>query len=223
MNFETAHQAFINKHLELRSGERRGRLERGHQHAEIMFLHQVWWPIHHNFCNLHPEYEIRDWRGRSYFGDFAYLPQGLKLIIEIKGYGPHVQQMDRQKYCDELNRELFLQSLGFQVISFAYDDIAQRPEQCIWLLRMLLEQYRPLARNTHLLALAEQEIIKLALSRVEPIRPTDVAHHLDLNYRTAIKILQSLVDQGKLQPLHSGNGARTRYYQLNDQLDLRKW
>lgn len=220
MKFETAHQAFINKHVEQRTGERRGRLLRGHGHGETLFLKNVWWPLYGHFENLHPEYEVLDWRRRSYFGDFAYLPKGLKLIIEIKGYGPHVQDMDRQKYCDELNRELFLQIAGFRVISFAYDDIAHRPEQCIWLLRMLLSRYHPSHKSTNLLSLAEQEIIQFAITRTKPIRPADVIQHLDINYRTDINVLRSLVDQGKLQAVYSGNGARIRYYKLSERLEF---
>lgn len=220
MKFEAAHQTFINKHAEQRSGERRGRLLRGHGHGETLFLKNVWWPLYGNFEDLHPEYEVLDWRRRSYFGDFAYLPKGLKLIIEIKGYGPHVQDMDRQKYCDELNRELFLQIAGFRVISFAYDDVAHRPEQCIWLLRMLLSRYHPSHKSTNLLSLAEQEIIQFTISRIRPIRPADVIQHLDINYRTAIKVLRSLVDQGKLQAVYSGNGTRIRYYKLSERLEF---
>ncbi|MGO4275110.1 hypothetical protein AB4Z22_35640 [Paenibacillus sp. TAF58] len=143
MDFEKIHSAFINSHLGRRSGERKGRLERGHQHGEKLFLQNVWWPIKGNFDNLHPEYEILDWRGRSYFADFAYLAGSLKFLWEIKGFGPHVKDMDRKRFADELNRELFLQALGFRVISFAYDDVSQRPDLCITLLRMLLSRYQP--------------------------------------------------------------------------------
>jgi len=128
-HFHEKHQAFLNAHISQRSGERKGRLERGHQHAEALFLEQVWFPLIGHFEHLHPEYEIIDWRGRSYFGDFAYLPGEVKFIWEIKGFGPHVQDMDRKRYCEELNREIFLQALDFRVVSFAYDDVAHRPER----------------------------------------------------------------------------------------------
>lgn len=72
MHYEQAHEAFIEKHLASRNGERRGRLERGHRHAEEMFLQNVWWPLRGDFNDLHPEYEVLDWRGRSYFADYAF-------------------------------------------------------------------------------------------------------------------------------------------------------
>ncbi|RRJ64762.1 hypothetical protein EHV15_18905 [Paenibacillus oralis] len=42
--------------------------------------------------------------------------------------------------CNELNRETFLAAMGFQVVSFAYDDAASRPELCITLLRLMLNR-----------------------------------------------------------------------------------
>lgn len=216
MKFEQAHDLFINHHLNLRRGERRARLERGQLHAETMFLKNVWWPIHGHFHHLHPEYEIRDWRGRSYFGDFAYLPGGWKLIIEIKGYGPHVQDMDRHKYCDELNRELYLQASGFRLVSFAYDDVIQRPDTCIFLLRMLLSRYKPSGGPVNLTALAEREIVLMAQTKPSGIRPIDVEQHLNVSHRHAVKLLRSLVNHGKMEIAYSGSGQRVRYYQLSD-------
>lgn len=61
MIFEEAHLKFINGHLSSRpDGERRARLERGHRHAEILFLNKVWWPLRGHFEGLHPEYEVMD-------------------------------------------------------------------------------------------------------------------------------------------------------------------
>jgi hypothetical protein len=189
-------------------------LERGHQHAEELFLKNVWYPLQGHFDDLHPEYEVLDWRGRSYFGDFAYLLGPLKFIWEIKGYVPHVQDMDRKRYCDELNRELFLQALGFRVVSFAYDDVAQRPELCITLLRMLLSRYQagpsPISRAN----IAEKEIIRLALQIARPIRPIDVERHFELNHRTSLRLLQSLCEKGWLRPVSTGKGGRVLRYEL---------
>lgn len=117
MTFEEAYELFIRDHLASRTGERRGRLERGHFHAESLFLRNVWWSLRESFQDLHPEYEVLDWRGSSYFVDLAWLPGFVKLLIEIKGFGSHVRNMDRQKYCNELNRETFLYAMGYHVIS----------------------------------------------------------------------------------------------------------
>lgn len=55
--FEEVYDQFIQRHLAGRTGERRGRLERGHRHAESLFLKNVWWPLRGNLEHLHPEYE----------------------------------------------------------------------------------------------------------------------------------------------------------------------
>ncbi|MBP1942754.1 hypothetical protein [Cytobacillus luteolus] len=48
MGFEEEYLAFLNTHLQARTGERLRRLQEGHQQAEMLFLKQVWWP----FTNL---------------------------------------------------------------------------------------------------------------------------------------------------------------------------
>jgi hypothetical protein len=58
LDFEWLYASFIANHAALRSGERKGRLLRGHAYAEKLFLQQVWAPLFGNFDNLHPEYEI---------------------------------------------------------------------------------------------------------------------------------------------------------------------
>jgi hypothetical protein len=214
MTFEEAHAAFIKKHMESRTGERRSRLERGHRHAELLFLRNVWWPLLGSVDDLHPEYEVLDWRGRSYFADFAWLPGYVKLLFEIKGYATHVRDMDRQKYCNELNRETFLNAMGYQVISFAYDDVEQRPELCITLLRMVLSRYQSGRAPVSRALLAEKEIIRLAIQLARPIRPKDVELHFAVNPKTAALMLKDLYTNGWLLPVYGGNGKRIVRYEL---------
>ncbi|NGZ75050.1 DUF559 domain-containing protein [Saccharibacillus alkalitolerans] len=205
MDFDSAHRLFLEHHLAERSGERRDRLQRGHREAERLFCRNVWWPLRQNFDRLHPEYEVTDWRGLAYFCDFAWITPYVKLIIEIKGFGPHVQDMDRRKFCRELNRETFLTAMGFQVVSFAYDDVSQRPELCITLLRMLLGRYTssesPVCVKSGLLA--ERETIRLACTLARPLRPIDIKTHFQIDHRTAIKILQSLCEKGALNAVYA--------------------
>ncbi|WP_341872590.1 DUF559 domain-containing protein [Paenibacillus camerounensis] len=213
--FEDAHRQFVGEHLAKRpSGERRGRLERGHQHAEILFLRNVWWPLRGDFSKLHPEYEVTDWRGRSYFADFAWLPGYIRLLIEIKGYGSHVRDMDRNKYCNELNRETFLQAMGYRVISFAYDDVEQRPELCMTLLQMILGRYQAADAPASRLQLMEQETIRLAIRLTGSVRPRDVEQHFDIDYKTAVRTLRSLCGKGWLIPSSRGNQERVVRYEL---------
>lgn len=214
MIFDETHADFIRQHLKNRTGERRGRLERGHQHGELLFLRNVWWPLRGNLKDLHPEYEVLDWRGRSYFADFAWLPGFVKLLFEIKGFATHVREMDRQKYCNELNRETFLYSMGFHVISFSYDDVEQRPDLCVTLLRMVLSRYQPGQTPVSRAQFAEKEIIRLAIGLGQQVRPKDVEHHFEIDHKTAVLMLKKMCTKGLLLPSFRGNRKRVVRYEL---------
>jgi hypothetical protein len=214
MDFEQAHSAFLEMHLQRRTGERRGRLERGHREAEKLFCSNVWWPLVGGFDRLHPEYEVLDWRGTPYFCDFAWVTSSVKLIIEIKGFGPHVRDMDRNKYSYELNRETFLAAMGFQVISFAYDDVAHRPELCITLLRMVLSRYQIWSAPAALADSRDKELIRLACTLERPLRPIDVERHFQINHRTAVKLLQVCCTRGWMAEVTGRSGKHVVRYKL---------
>ncbi|SHE14807.1 Uncharacterised protein [Chlamydia abortus] len=215
--FQVAHSTFIEYHLNKRTGERRGRLERGHGHAEVMFAKNIWWPLKGHFDDLHPEYEVVDWRGRSYFADYVFAPKLWKILIEIKGYGEHVANMDRTKYCNELNRETFLSGMGFHVISFAYDDVANRPDLCIYLLRIVLNRYESANTKVERVFFADNEILRYSLFLARPIRPIDVSHYFSIDHRTAVAHLKRLCQKGWLKPIIRGTGSRILYYEVTKQ------
>ncbi|MGG1552172.1 DUF559 domain-containing protein [Paenibacillus ferrarius] len=217
MSFRNDHEAWITRHKTSRSGERRGRLERGHLHGETSFLRDVWWPVCGNLEDLHPEYEVMDWRGRSYFADFMWKPPGAQLIIEIKGYAAHVRDMDRSKYCHELNRETFLHAMGYPVISFAYDDVEQRPELCQSLLRMVLSRYLPNSSAASRPVMAEKELLRLAVQQASCIRPVDVSRHFGIDHRTAVGMLKKLSAKGLLLPIERGKTSRVMQYALTQE------
>lgn len=211
MGFEAMHEQWLRSHLNRRTGERKNRLLRGHGHSEKLFLKRVWWPLFGHFAHLHPEYEVTDWRGQPYFLDFAWIRGQCRFAFEIKGYGPHVQNTDRIRYRRELNRETFLQSLGFRVVNIPYDDLEENPEITKFLLKSLLAPYITSEENGKY-TLAEREILKFAMLAGRPIRPSEIVRELSINYRTAVKVLQKLCDRGKLRPIVSSMSGRvTRY------------
>lgn len=152
--------------------------------------------------------------GEILFADFAWLPGCVKLLFEIKGYAAHVRDMDRQKYCNELNRETFLFAMGYHVVSFAYDDVDQRPELCITMLRMVLSRYEPGQGPTARGLLAEKEMIRLAIQLAQPIRPKDVELHFGIDHKTAVLMLRKLCAKGWLLPALRGRGERVVRYEL---------
>lgn len=214
MNYEKVHAEFIEYHLARREGERRSRLERGHGHAEQLFCRNVWWKMAGNFDHLHPEYEVRDWRGRSYFADFAWITDFVQLLIEIKGYKTHIEDMDREKFCQSLNREAFLVGAGYHIISFAYDDVKDRPDVCIHLLRMFMGRYQPEPDPTSIPLLAEREIVRLSLKRGMVLTMKEVSQHFQVDYRTARNWLTSLCNKGWMTPVYGPAGKRILRYEL---------
>src|SRR5690625_1178945 len=83
LSFVIEHEKWYQSHLRWRKGERRDRLRRGHRHAEQMFLEKVWWPLFNQFDNLHPEYEVVDWRRMRFFVDFLWVAGDAKIVLEI--------------------------------------------------------------------------------------------------------------------------------------------
>ncbi|WP_342663456.1 hypothetical protein [Paenibacillus harenae] len=122
--------------------------------------------------------------------------------------------MDRQKYCNELNRETFLHAMGYHVISFAYDDVEQRPELCIALLRMVPSRYQTQQTPVSRALLAEKEVIRLAVQLAHPVRPKDIADHFQIDQKTAVHMLKKLCSKGWLSPARSGKGKRVVRYEL---------
>jgi len=212
--FEQAHQAFLRQHIENRTGERKGRLIRGHQYAEKMVLQNIWWPLFGNFDHLHPEYEVYDWKRKSHFLDFAFITPFGRFGIECDGYQSHVKDMDRERFSYALNRDTFLTGLGWRMIHFSFDDVQQHPEICRTLLQLAIGPYSLRNNPIDKVTRVEKEILHLAWQLGRPIRPKDVSHAWGFDYRTSRKHLQSLTDKGLLSP--SSRGQTMRYYEIQE-------
>lgn len=202
MNFENEHQLLLERHLNIRSGERRGRLVRGHQHAEKLLLQNVWWPLFGNLDHLHPEYEVYDWNRKSQFLDVAFLPPfGGRFGLECDGFQSHIKDMDRERFSYSLNRDTFLAGMGWRIIHFSYDDVLKRPEICRMLLQMIIGPSQMRNTTTNGVSPLERELIRLAWNLGKPIRPKDIMLQYNVSFRTARKWLRDMVDKGMLRPV----------------------
>ncbi|MGM1047860.1 MAG: hypothetical protein ACQEXX_17195 [Bacillota bacterium] len=216
MNFEQAHQAFINRHLASRAGERRGRLLRGHNYAEKLLLQNVWWPMFSNLDHLHPEYEVYDWNRKSQFLDFAFMPPFGRFGIECDGFQSHVKDMDRERFSYALNRDTFLTGMGWKMIHFSFDDVQNRPEVCRMLLQLVISPYLIRNKTMSSISPSEREVLRLAWSLGKPLRPKDVVDCYQVNFRTARKWLQALVEKGLLRSIVQGK--YTCYYEVKENI-----
>lgn len=104
--------------------------------------------------------------------------------------------------------------MGYHIVSFAYDDVEQRPELCMSLLRMVLGRYQIADGPVQRIQLMEQEVIRLTIQLARPVRPQDVKQHFGISYKTAIRILRNLTEKGWLLPAGDGQQQRIVRYEL---------
>lgn len=213
-NFEQSYAEFLEIHEKHRSGERKGRLVRGHGFAEKLLLQNVWWPLFGNFHNLHPEYEVYDWNRKSQFLDFAFLPEFGRFGIECDGFQSHIKDMDREKHSYAVNRDNFLTGMGWRMFHFTFDDVQRRPEICRMLLQLSLAPHLIRVDTHKLINLKDREVLHLAWSLGRKIRPKDVQNHFKINFRTARHRLHTLVEKRLLRPVI--NGKDIRFYELTE-------
>lgn len=212
--FEEAHAHFIRDHLNKRTGERKAQLEYGHKHAEPFFLKNVWWPLYGNLDHLHPEYEVLDWRGFPFYIDIAYVRPHVRIGWEIKGFNTHVRNMDHTRHRNALNRDAFLEGLGWRIISLSADVVIHHPETCRMMVKMIMAQYLPGQPPFRKAAWYESEILKLACNLGRPLRPVDVERHFAINHRSAIQWIRQLCEKNYLKPLSGEDGARVTHYEV---------
>jgi hypothetical protein len=218
--FETAYAQWLAAHQTARAGERFRRLVEGHSHAEQLFLEQVWYPIFQHLEDLHPEYEVGDYKEGTRFLDFAFLRAPIRLAIEIDGYGPHLSKISRWQFSDQLMRQNSLIIEGWQILRFSYDDVKERPKLCQQQLLQLMGRRMAQRGSTTTTRLnpTEKEIILHALDKKKDLRASDIMSLLEVSRYKACRILRKLHHKNILRP--KGTGAkRIHRYQINtDQL-----
>lgn len=212
MMFEEKYETFLKTHMQLREGERLRRLQEGHNHAEMLFLKQVWWPLFSHFNYLHPEYEVDDFKDGKRYLDFAYIRPGVRICIEIDGYGPHLKNSSRWQFSDSLERQNQLVIDGWTVLRFSYDQVKEKPRRCQQFVQQLMGQWLGDELTQTSLSIVEKEVLRLAIRKGEAIFPKEVASNLNFGDKKARKVLAQLVAKKMLIPA-SGN-KRVRSYRL---------
>ncbi|RDI40925.1 DNA-binding response regulator [Falsibacillus pallidus] len=216
MKFEEEYQTFLKAHLQSRSGERLRRLQEGHNHAEKVFLKQVWWPLFYQLKYLHPEYEIEDYKDGKRYLDFAYIRPSMRICFEIDGYGPHLKNISRWQFSDNLERQNQLVIDGWAVIRFSFDQVKEKPRRCQQVVQQLIGRWLGDDLDQTSLSFLEKEVLRLVIRKGEDISPTEVEKYLKLSDKTVKKVLSQLVEKKMLIP--ASGTIRTRSYRLGDQV-----
>lgn len=214
MSFEQAHEAFIHRHARLRTGERLRRRIEGHGHAEQHFLKRIWWPAVGNFDWLHPEYEQSDFKDGVRYLDFAYIRFPYRICIEIDGYGPHLRDVSRSHFADQLMRQNHLVLDGWRIIRLSYDDILEKPRRGQQLIQQCMGKWYGKDQQHASLTGKEHELVRMAIRSPAPIRPAEASSYLGISTRHARTLLQRLVAAKVMVPA-AGGDSRIRAYTLN--------
>lgn len=216
MSFQMEHEKWISDHLRRRRGERLDALKRGHGYGNRLFVEQIWWPLAGHFHGLHPEYEVKDWRGRSYFVDFMWVIGGIRIIFEVMDFGSH--GTDRTKYRRDLNRGLFLQAQDCSVYYISLDELKENPSFILSALRNILSPYIAAEFGVKRRVLKpyskiERDLMRAAIRHNRVIRPAEAARELELHTMTVIKYCRLLVEKGKFRAVPRGVSGRVIYYE----------
>lgn len=217
MNEELLHayEVWIEKQCKGCSEERKRRLTRQSNHAEKLFIRNIWWPSFGQLNNLHAEYEIRDFKNGWRYLDFAFIVEGFKICIEIDGYGTHSRDVNRTQFSDHLLRQNHLVIDGWYLLRFSYDDIVERPRVCQQIVQQLMGKLSVLNAWPEIsLTPSERTILRLAVSLSTPITPQFATAHLKLHRTTVTRHLKSLVLKGLLTPSRP-DVKRTCSYRIN--------
>jgi len=169
-----------------------------------------------HFASLHPEYEVKDWRGRSYFVDFMWIFGSLRFIIEIMDYGSH--GTDRSKFRMDLNRELYLQSQDCVVISISLDEMKENPMFVLAMVRSILAPYLAAAganngTDRRKYIKIERQLMRLAIRDHRILSPSRAADELEVHKQTVIKHCKNLVEKGKFRAIPSGAAGKIYKYE----------
>ncbi|NQX61018.1 DNA-binding response regulator [Paenibacillus qinlingensis] len=217
IEFEVAHDGFIAYHSSTRKGDSLRRLLEGHSHAEKLFLLQVWWPAFKHFNDLHPEYEVKDFRDGTRFLDFAFIKHTLKLAIEIDGFTTHASQISRSQFSDHLIRQNHLIIDGWRILRFSYDDIKDRPRMCQQVLQQFMGRY--LGMNDGLakvISYVEKEVLRYAINLETPLTNQVVCGVLSIKEQKARQLLKIMHDKKLLESVGKGT-QRIKYYRPTDE------
>ncbi|WP_239618663.1 helix-turn-helix domain-containing protein [Cohnella mopanensis] len=207
--FEVTYESWMNVQRTKSKGERKRRLTDISNHAEKMFLAQVWWPSFGHFANLNAEFAVRDFKDGWRYLDFAFITEGYKICIEVDGYGTLLKDLDRYQFADQLIRQNHLVVDGWIVMRFSYDDVKDKPRRCQQILQQLFGRLSNM--NSARLSPSEKAIYDLACANDSPITPSLTASKLGIHRKTAARHLHTLIEKGLLIPFAKESTRIVRY------------
>ncbi|CAI6083456.1 DNA-binding response regulator [Cohnella sp. JJ-181] len=216
--FEAAYDEMMSRAVQSSRGERRRRLTEGSFINEKLLLKSVWWPAKGNLNDLHPEYELNDYKDGQRFADFAYILPGFYrgLLLEADAYGTHLRDVSRYRYGDNLERQNHLLIDGWHILRFSRDDMLEKPKRCQQTLLTALSAWGyGYSAASASLDLYEHAILHWCGKQRESFKPIEVQTALHIGYWTAANTLRSLAEKGFLQAERSASGRSMSYHVMS--------
>jgi biotin operon repressor len=214
---EKAYVSWLEPHCKSSKGERKRKLSEGLGFAEKLFLGAVLWPALGSLENVHPEFEVRDFKDGVRFLDFALLLRGQRICIEVDAFGTHHRDLNRREFADHLTRQNHLVIDGWRVLRFSLDDIKENPRSCQQLLLQALGKWglekKAAFQTNNPIDLA---ILMLMRTRDAPVSPAQIAHELGWHRTTAVRHMRRLFKDGYVVPANP-QLKRVSHYIMNPQ------
>lgn len=211
IRFKAACQRWLIEQLRTASNERKRRLEKGLGYSEKLFAYEVWWAAFGNFDNLHPEYEVRDFKDGVRFLDFAYINNGLHLCIEIDPYGTHNRNMSRRDHDDQLERQNDLIIDNWKVLRFSLDQVKDSPRKCQLKIQQGLGKWGIEQSGHSVSNPIDQAILAVMRQQNLAVSPIELSNRLGWHRSTISRHLAHLLKLGHIFPAQSGRSKITRY------------
>lgn len=218
---DLTYSKWIAAHIDQRdmTSERRRRLVERNDHGEHSFIRNIWWPVVGRLDDLHPEYEVNDYRDGSRFLDFAYIRGGHRISIEIDGYGAHHRNASRRTFGDDRFRQNQLILDDWKVIRFSYDDVVDKPRQCQQFIQQMLGKLYGVGRQQVAdleLPASLRELLRWALKHGQGFEfsPKEAGKQLGVSQATIHKYLNKL--RGLQLIEQASGGRRIRTYRLTN-------
>ncbi len=212
--FDVAVSAWLNRHMANATEQQLRRMKGGLTHASWEFLRLIWWPFRGHFDDLIPEMMIHEFKGGVYYVDFVYVRGGVRIFLEIQGFGPHWKDITDERFALEKRRDLYMIALGNVVLNIAYKDIVERSDMILSLIKMVLSRYEMLSDLTTLADIEERALLRFFVRQQGIARPVDVETSMQINHRTAKRLLNKACESGWLEAVGGPTGKRTATYRL---------
>ncbi|MCC2687152.1 MAG: DNA-binding response regulator, partial [Paenibacillaceae bacterium] len=133
------------------------------------------------------------------------------------GFDTHVTKMDREKLADEHDRQNSMTYHRFSIVRFTYDQLTQKPADCVKFLKLLLRKLENESSWMDHLTARERLVFQYALRCGErAFGLQEVMAVVGMGEKQVRHLLRNLAEAGWI--VTDGNAKRVRSYRINPEV-----